>query len=459
MTRLEKLQAKARSKLERLAEIREMEAADVTEEIRTEMKGLMDDLDTLKVDIEAETRAQAHADAFGASADASAGRSVPPENEERSGHRFEIKDQPIYRSMFPFGEQIRDIVLLGLPNTSPEARKECRGRLEQVVNREEQRAAGTGGHVEAIGSDGGWLLQGETSIDLMTKGFNNSEVLKRCAKRTLTNSSKIEIIGIDESSRATGSRGGGVRVYTTAELDAMTQSKTKFNKVTIEPFKLTGLYYASDEILQDAGMLQQEMSGLFTEEFAFKVQDLVIRGGGAGEALGILNAACTVSQAIETGQSSVAPISENIIKMKSRVFQRNRANLIFLINQDVEPYLYFLTIAVGTGGSVMPLYTPPGTNGNPYGMLLGIPVVPIEQCNTTGTVGDIILADFSQYYVADKGAMNSASSIHLKFDYNQTTFRFIYRIDGRPRWESALTPFKGGSTKTVSPFVTLAVRS
>ena len=50
----------------------------------------------------------------------------------------------------------------------------------------------------------------------------------------------------------------------------MTQSKTKFNKITVEPFKLTGLYYASDEILADAGMLQQEMSGLFQEEFSFK---------------------------------------------------------------------------------------------------------------------------------------------------------------------------------------------
>jgi HK97 family phage major capsid protein len=303
------------------------------------------------------------------------------------------------------------------------------------------------------------LLQGETSIDLMTKGFNNSEVLRRCAKRTLTTSSKIEIIGIDETSRATGSRGGGVRVYTTAELDAMTQSKTKFNKITIEPFKLTGLYYASDEILSDAGMLQQEMSGLFQEEFSFKVQDLVIRGSGAGEALGILNAGCLVSQAKETGQAAATVVTENLINMKARVFQRNRANLVFLINQDVEPQLYTLVLPVGTGGVAYQAYTPPGANGSAYGSILGIPCIPIEQCETVGTVGDIILADFSQYYVADKGAMNSASSIHLKFDYNQTTFRFIYRIDGQPRWESALTPYKGGSSKTISPFVALATRS
>jgi len=226
MSRLEKMQAKARAKLERLAEIRELEAADVTPEIRSEMQTLMDDLDVLRTDIEAEIRAEAHAESFATSTEVPAGRSVPV-NEDETRSQITIKDKPIYTSRFPFGEQIRDIVLLGMPNSGPDVQKECRGRLEQVVNREEQRAAGTGGHVEAIGPDGGWLLQGETSIDLMTKGFNNSEILKRCAKRTLTASSKITIIGIDESSRATGSRGGGVRVYTTKELDAMTQSKTK----------------------------------------------------------------------------------------------------------------------------------------------------------------------------------------------------------------------------------------
>ncbi|KKM89457.1 hypothetical protein LCGC14_1248540, partial [marine sediment metagenome] len=57
MNKLEKLQAEARAKIERLKEIRELKAEDVTEEIRTEMKALMDGLDTIKTDIEDEKRA------------------------------------------------------------------------------------------------------------------------------------------------------------------------------------------------------------------------------------------------------------------------------------------------------------------------------------------------------------------------------------------------------------------
>jgi HK97 family phage major capsid protein len=87
----------------------------------------------------------------------------------------------------------------------------------------------------------------------------------------------------------------------------------------------------------------------------------------------------------------------------------------------------------------------------------GAPVVEIEQCETLGTVGDIILADWSQYVTADQGDINEAMSIHVNFIYDQDTFRFIYYFDGQPRWSSALTPFKGSNS--VSPFVVLATRS
>ena len=43
---------------------------------------------------------------------------------------------------------------------------------------------------------------------------------------------------------------------------------------------------------------------------------------------------------------------------------------------------------------------PGGLSGQPYGTLLGRPVIPIEQCSTLGTVGDIILADLKQF-IAD----------------------------------------------------------
>ena len=83
-------------------------------------------------------------------------------------------------------------------------------------------------------------------------------------------------------------------------------------------------------------------------------------------------------------------------------------------------------------------------------------MIPLEHADTVGTVGDIVLADLSQYLMIDKENIESAVSIHVRFIYDESTFRFVYRVDGAPWWNSALTPFKG--TNTQSPFVALATR-
>jgi HK97 family phage major capsid protein len=133
----------------------------------------------------------------------------------------------------------------------------------------------------------------------------------------------------------------------------------------------------------------------------------------------------------------------------------SRKNAVWLISQDVEPQLYSMSMAVGTGG--VPVYMPAGgVSGQPYGTLFGRPVMPSEYCDTVGDLGDIILADFSQYLLLKKDGLKSDSSIHVNFVYDETAFRWVYRVDGQPAWASELTPKNGGSTQ--SPFVTLEDR-
>lgn len=370
-----------------------------------------------------------------------------------------VEDAPIYRGKTALGQQMVDIVAM---TTGTGHVAEARSRFDQVVKREktlaEKRAAGTGGMVAAVGQDGGYLLQGETAMDMIQNGFNNSAVLSKAANRDLGTAQFVELVGIDETSRANGSRQGGIRVYTDAELALLTQSKTKFDKIRLEPKRLTGMYFASDEILTNAPMLQGEMSELFTQEFAFKGQDIAINGSGAGEGLGVMKSACLVTVAKETGQAADTILFENLVKMKARLRLRNRASMVWLANQDVEPQLYQLSLPVGTGGSVMPIYLPAqNQDAGIAGTLLGVPIIFVEQCSTLGDLGDIILGDWSMYYAANKGGIESASSMHLKFDHNQTAFRFVTWFDGQPRMKAALTPYKGSNT--VSPFVALAERA
>src|SRR5262249_32310054 len=158
--------------------------------------------------------------------------------------------------------------------------------------------------------------------------------------------------------------------------------------------------------------------------------------------LGILNSNCLVTVTKESGQAATTFRHENAVKMWSRLFAPCRKSAVWLINQDVEPQLHTMSLSVGTGG--LPSYIPPGgRSGKPHATLLGRPVLPVEWCPTLGTKGDVILADLSQYVTISRGAVESAMSLHLRFDYDEVAFRLLFRVDGAPWWSSALTPYKG----------------
>ena len=89
--------------------------------------------------------------------------------------------------------------------------------------------------------------------------------------------------------------------------------------------------------------------------------------------------------------------------------------------------------------------------------ILGRPVIFSEKANTVGSVGDINFVDFGFYLIGDRQVMTASSSPHFKFQSDRTAFKIIERVDGRPWLESAITPVNGSTT--VSPFVTIAVRS
>jgi HK97 family phage major capsid protein len=187
------------------------------------------------------------------------------------------------------------------------------------------------------------------------------------------------------------------------------------------------------------------------------VEDSILNGDGVGKPLGILNAACLVTVAKETGQAAATITAQNIVKMWARMWARSVTNAVWLVNQDVFPQLFNLSVPIGKGGALV-FMPPAGISGAPYGTLFGRPVIVHESSATLGTVGDIVLADLREYQGIEKGGIQSASSIHVRFLEGESVYRFIYRVDGQPTWRSALTPFKGAGN-TVSPFIALATRA
>jgi len=319
--------------------------------------------------------------------------------------------------------------------------------------------AGPSGTSETVPSDGGFLVQTDFSDQLLQRTYATGQIASRVTRYPISSqSNRLKINAIDEDSRVDGSRWGGVQAFWANEADAFTGAKPKFRQIELALNKLTGLCYATDELLQDAAALQAVIMDAFPKEFTFKVEDAIVSGSGSGQPLGFLNSGAVITVAKDSGDSGPTVSTNDVLNMYTRLFATSRVNAVWLINQDVEPKLYPLTL--GSGTAVQLLYFPPGSqmNNDPlYGRMMGLPVIPAEHCSTLGTPGDIILADMSQYVMSDKGAPEAASSIHVRFLNDETTFRFVYRVDGQPTWKKPLTPKNG--TNTQSPFISLATRS
>jgi HK97 family phage major capsid protein len=287
--------------------------------------------------------------------------------------------------------------------------------------------------------------------------YSTGAVASRVNRITISgNSNGLAMNAVSESSRATGSRWGGVAAYWLAEAGTKTETMPEFRKMEIKLNKLAGLAYATDELLADSSALESVLSQAFAEEFAWKVDDAIIRGTGIGQPLGFLNAACLVSVTKETGQAADTVVWQNVQKMWSRLWAPSRSNAVWFVNQDCEPQLQSMSLAVGTGG--VPVYMPAnGAAGQQYSTLFGRPVIAIEQADTVGDQGDIMLVDLNQYLLIEKGGLQSASSIHVKFTTDETAFRWVLRVGGQPAWNTTLTP--AYSTLTQSPFVVLDARA
>lgn len=390
------------------------------------------------------------------------------EQKEIDGYESEIRswDESITRAERMLAIEPEERTVTEKPEVKPAPQKPEEKRFgtlgEQLLAA--YRAAMPGGHTderlstraasglnESTPSDGGFLVQQDFVKELLKRTYETGILASKVKKIPIsTNANGLKINAVGEDSRANGSRWGGVQTYWEAEADEHTGSKPKFRQMELSLKKLTGLCYATDELLQDAAALEAVIRQAFAEEFGFKMDDAILSGSGEGEPLGILNSGALVKVEKEKDQKDIITV-ENLIKMWNRLWSKSRANAVWYINQEIEPYLY--TLKLGD----KPVYIPAGgISEKPYGTIFGRPVVPLEQCNAAGEVGDIILADVGQYLLIDKGGIKAASSIHVRFLYDENVFRFIYRVDGKPIWNKPLAPYKGKAT--VSPFITLDKR-
>jgi HK97 family phage major capsid protein len=306
----------------------------------------------------------------------------------------------------------------------------------------------------AVPSDGGFAVPADLAPGIEEYMFAGGELLRRVDSRPIGGNNMSYVV-VDESDKSS-TRAGGVLHYWVDEGTAPTASKPKLARVEFKLRKVGCLGYATDELIADAAALGGELEKHFAYELTFGVEDAITEGSGANKPLGYLNAPCLVSVDKESGQAAATINAFNLSKMWARLSPRSKANAVWLVNGDCGPQLDMLSIPAGAGA-----LEPRFVNYSPAGILTikGRPVIETEYNATLGTVGDIVLIDLGQYRLIRKGGVEQASSIHVQFTSGEMTYRAFYRCDGAMMPRAAVTPFKGGSTKTLSPVVALATRS
>ena len=345
-----------------------------------------------------------------------------------------------------YGEFLSDVIAGSKPN-APKAVRE--------------RLAPTTYGSEGVSEDGGAAVPPEWRQTITEKLQSEDSLMARCDQTTTSSNHVKQPVDFDEDWNNTD----GIRVFWRGEAAQMTQSKPKLDMVENPIEEQYALVPLTSELTQDAGSLESMVGRKAPRKMMFNMNLKIIQGSGAGEPLGLINSDALISVAKEGSQVADTVVAANISKMWARLYAPSRRNAVWLINQDVEPQLDKLshpgvdnTGAAVTGWGTQLYWPPGGLSATPFGTLKGRPVIPTQACATLGDLGDIILADLSQYWIAmrDSG-VQADMSVHLWFDYNVNAFRFIFRVGGTPWWPGTLTARAGSAT--YSPFVALAERA
>ena len=303
---------------------------------------------------------------------------------------------------------------------------------------------------ESVGEDGGFLVPEEISSAILKKMEGDDSLMAKATAIQVGGNALT--INVDENQPWSG----GVQAYWTEEGASITESKPAFKQASWRLQKLAALVKATDELLDDATALESYIMASAPNAIVHQLNKAIISGNGIAKPLGIINSPFTVTVSKESGpQAADTVVAPNVMKMYSRMFPMSRSNAVWYINPQVEEQLRLMKDANDNY-----IYLAPGSqmNQTPYASLLGRPVVPLMGgMPALGDLGDIIFADLSYYYMIRKAAgIKSATSIHLHFDKEITSFRFSLRIDGKCPFQSPVTTEFG--SYQMSAFVQLEAR-
>ena len=299
---------------------------------------------------------------------------------------------------------------------------------------------------------GGFLIPEKMRSELLQLALEESIVRARATVIPMS-TLRVPIPTVDDTSHVS-SLFGGVQFYWTEEAASLTESQAKFGRVVLDAKKLTGFFKVPNELLADAPAFSGWFDSRIPAGLAWSEDVAFLSETGAGTPQGVIGAPAYIE--ITRGESGATFSWADLVTMYSRMLPTSLKNAVWVASIDTFPVLAQLTLS--TPGIWMGGYNAVTAADSPPISIMGRPVIFTEKVGPLGQPGDISFIDFSYYLIGDRQSVAVAASDQFAFQNDQTAYRIIERVDGRPWLQSALTPHNGSSA-TLSPYVGLAVHS
>lgn len=293
--------------------------------------------------------------------------------------------------------------------------------------------------VEGTPSSGGFSVPEPLAAQWLDDSIESEIIRPRATVWPMTSASR-KVPGWDASDQSTTLFGGFAMQFLAEEGEGDKQTG-KLRAIQLEAKKGAIFVDISNELREDGQGFEAQLDRAMRLSIGFGMDEAFINGTGAGMPLGIRSDPAKVSVTKETGQQANTIIYENLAKMFSRMYPAGRQRALWLANDDTIPQLLTLSIAIGTGGSHIPVMTESGGQFK----ILGRPVLFTSHMPTIGDADDIMFADLSQYAIGIRRELKLEKSIIPGWTKDLMSYRAILRFDGQGTWNAPMTT-KNGST-------------
>ncbi len=239
---------------------------------------------------------------------------------------------------------------------------------------------------------------------------------------------------------------GGIELDWTSEDKEVSDTKDPVIKdMTLTPQEVSGMATINNKTLNNWEAAGTFIQTILRQAWVNGRDSKFLKGSGVGCPLGLLNSDGAIQIARDAANSFKYI---DAVNMMSRLLPQALNGAIWVISSTVMVDV----MAMKDDSGRLIFVQGDATKGVPA-TLLGLPIIWTGKTKTKGTVGDVILCNFS-YYLTKAGSGPFVSiSKDFKFSKKQTAFMIVANIDGQA-WVKDPLKLEDGVT-TVSPYIIL----